>query len=242
MKTAPRILRAIEKLPLGQVIGYADIGIGINEYQAAAKAFERLVASGTIKRASTGLFYKPKQTVFGELKPAEDELLRPYLYEKGHRIAYITGLSLYNKMGLTTQVPGIISIASRGKRIIAKVGNIRIQAVKSYAEVSDDNYYLLELLDAIKDFKKIQDINRKGAIKILSDKINKLSRSDKQSLIKIAIGYPPRAKALLGALLENMQQNPSLFMQLRQELNPLSSYELGISEAILPTASKWNIA
>lgn len=241
MKTATRITNAIKSLPPGQVMGYTDIGITPGEYQAAAKAFGRLVASGTLKRASTGLFYKPKQTVFGELQPAEEELLRPYLFDNGRRIAYITGLSLYNKMGLTTQVPSIISIASREKRIVAKVGNIRVRAVKSYAEVTEKNYYLLELLDALKDFKTIQDMDKAGGIKILANRIKKLSGSDRQNLVNIGVFYPPRTIALLGALLENMKEKPSVLKRLKQSLNPLSSYTLGIGITLLPTAINWNI-
>ena len=50
---------------------------------AAAKAIERLIAKGVAKRVSNGVFYKPKKSVFGELKPSEDELLKQYLFEKG---------------------------------------------------------------------------------------------------------------------------------------------------------------
>jgi len=39
-------------------------------------------------------------TVFGEVKPSEQEILRPYLYEDGKRVAYITGASLYNQLNL----------------------------------------------------------------------------------------------------------------------------------------------
>lgn len=57
-------------------------------------------------------------TPFGEIMPDEQQILKPYLYQNGKRVAYITGSSLYNELGLTTQVAARLQIASRDKRII----------------------------------------------------------------------------------------------------------------------------
>ena len=48
---------------------------------AAAKALSRMAARGVIKRYKKGMYYKPKQTIFGEIKPSEEELLKSYLFE-----------------------------------------------------------------------------------------------------------------------------------------------------------------
>jgi hypothetical protein len=100
----------VKNLPIGTTFTYQTLFVKADEYAATAKALERLIKKGLIKRVSTGVFYKPKQTIFGELMPREEELLKNYLFENGKRIAYITGLSLYNKLGLTTQVPKTIKI------------------------------------------------------------------------------------------------------------------------------------
>lgn len=83
---AKKIRTRIEKLPEGKTFGYTDLLIAKEEYQTAAKALERLQAKGIIKKISKGVFYKPEQTVFGELKPDYSEQLRPYLFENGKRI------------------------------------------------------------------------------------------------------------------------------------------------------------
>jgi len=108
----------------GTTFKYQQLGIDQSEYSAAAKALERLIKKGVVKRVTTGVFYKPKQSAFGELRPREDELLKPYLFHDGKRIAYITGGSLYNRMGLTTQVPKTIKVASKVKRVTTKIGKI----------------------------------------------------------------------------------------------------------------------
>jgi len=238
MNIAKKIEEKIKKIEKGETFTYKDLAIKKEEYSAASKTIERLLKKGIIKRISTGVFYKPKQTIFGELKPDEEKIITPYLFNNGKRIAYVTGLLLYNNMGLTTQIPKVISIASTKKRIYISKGNIKGNAVKSYMEVTDDNYKYLELLDAIKDFKNIPDLGKESAIKILTNKILELNNKQRKELIEIALEYPPRTRALLGSILENIGENTK---KLDDSLNPLSEYKLGITKEILPTIENWNI-
>ncbi len=240
MNIAKKIESEISKIEDGDTFTYKDLVIRKEEYSATSKTIERLIKKGIIKRISTGVFYKPKQTIFGELKPNEEKIITPYLFKDGKRIAYITGLLLYNKMGLTTQIPKEISIASREKRIYISKGNIKASAVKSYVEVTERNYKLLEFLDALKDFKKIPNLDKKTGIIILMDELSKLANKQIGNLIKIVLAYPPRVRALLGTMLEEIGCNIGV-RKIEDSLNPLSEYRLGIPKEILPTAEKWNI-
>ena len=239
MKITQKIENQIKKFPLGTVFKYAQLKINAKEYTTAAKALERLQKKGVIKKVSKGTFYKPIQSVFGELTPDDQEILKPYLFKNGTRIAYITGASLYNYMNLTTQVPSIIKIASFNKRIYVSIGSVKAKPVKSYVEVSDKNYKLLQLLDALKDFKSILDINRQSAITILSNNIKNLQPKDIKSIVKYALKYPPRVQAFLGAILEQLKLFDE-FKTLKDNLNPLTTYSYSINKE-LPTATNWNI-
>lgn len=240
MKVVEKIERKINRMQEGTTFKYQQLGIDQSEYSAAAKAMERLIKKGMVKRVSTGVFYKPKQSAFGDLRPREEELLKPYLFQDGKRIAYITGGALYNRMGLTTQVPKTIKVASKVKRVTTKIGKTQVKPVKSYVDVSNENYYLLEILDALKDFKSISDLDKKSAIALLKNKISKLSENDQLKLIRYALKYPPRATALLGAILE-LSKNKNSLESLRTKLNPLTTYRFGIDKETLPTAPEWNI-
>lgn len=240
MKVAEKVERKINRMKEGTTFKYRQLGLDHSEYSAATKAIERLIKKRIIKRVSTGVFYKPKQSAFGELRPREEELLKPYLFEDGTRIAYITGGSLYNRMGLTTQVPKTIKVASKEKRVTTKIGKTQVKPVKSYVNVTNENYYLLEILDALKDFKTIPDLDKKSAITLLKNKISNLSENDRSKLIRYALKYPPRATALLGAILELSKKKDGL-ESLKRGLNPLTIYKLGIKEETLPTAPNWNI-
>ncbi len=240
MTVSKIIDQRIQSIPAGTTFDYQTLMVKREEYAAATKALERLIKKETIRRVTSGIFYKPKETVFGALKPNEEELLKTYLFENGKRIAYITGLSLYNRMGLTTQVPKTIKIASRDKRIYASVGALKGKPVKSYVDVTDKNYYLLEILDAVKDFNQIPDLDTKSGVIILTEKLRKLSDKEISQLIVFALKYPPRARALIGSILETMDNNLNL-TQLKNSLNPLSEFEYNISENILPNAREWRL-
>ncbi|MDG3582903.1 hypothetical protein [Galbibacter pacificus] len=69
MGISQKIQKQISKLAEGTTFKYERLSVEPQEFVAAAKAIERLIAKGIIKRVSTGVFYKPKKTVFGELKP-----------------------------------------------------------------------------------------------------------------------------------------------------------------------------
>ena len=240
MKVAKKIETRINKMQDGTTFKYQGLAIAPDEYSAAAKAIERLIKKGVISRASTGVFYKPKKTAFGDLKPKEEELLKPYLFDDGKRFAYITGTSLYNRLGLTTQVPKNIRVASRGKRIVTKIGSIQVKPVKSYLDVTNENYYLMELLDVLKDFKAIPDTEKSQIIKFMLQKIKDLTNKEKKELVDIALKYPPRVRAFAGAILNEI--NPTKPIEdLKKSINPLTIYEFGINKKQLSNIEYWNI-
>ena len=241
MALATDIRMRIKNLPEGKTFGYNNLRIAREDYTTAAKALERLQKQGVIKKVSKGVFYKPEQTVFGELKPDYSELLRSYLFENGKRIAYETGTSLYNSMGLTTQLAFSIKIASRGKRININRGTLKADAVKSYAEVTDSNYETLGILDAFKDMKRIPDCSEAQAVRRLSAIVKKLNDKQIASLIKYALLYPPRVRALVGAILENNGSKLRGLENLKASINPLTTIKLGLKETDLPNKSKWYI-
>ena len=164
MKVTDKITAKINRIDTGDVFGYDTLGLTSDEIIAGSKALSRLVDKGVIKRARKGYYYKPKVSVFGEQKPREDVLLSLYLFEKNKQVAYITGTKLYNRLGLTTQVPSSIRVASLDKQIKGKAGNIVIKPAKSYVKVTADTVKYLELLDVIKDLNTIPDLQKSDGL------------------------------------------------------------------------------
>ena len=241
MNIATSIKSKVDRINTGKVFTYDSLSIPQTEFSAAAKALSRLAARGVIKRYKNGMYYKPKQTIFGEIKPSEEELLYSHLFENGQPMAYITGTRLYNELGLTTQIPTTVRVASWDKVIKTKIGNLVVKPAKSYAPVSKESIPFLQLLDVMKDFKKIPDLDKKKGVNFLKKKIKGLSDTDKIQLVDLAKSYPPKVRALLGALLEALSFN-EVSEPLKNTLNYLSKYEFGIPENILPTISNWKIS
>lgn len=230
----------IARIDEGNVFTYDDLSIPNGEFVAASKSLSRLVKAGAIKRYKKGVYYKPKQTDFGELKPSDSELLKTYLFEGNKQVAYITGTRLYNQLKLTTQVPNVIKIASSTKQVRGRLGNTTILPAKSYVAVSKKNIPLLQILDVAKDFSNIPDGNRSQTLSFLKNKIKHFSVRDLERFTTFVKAYPPKVAALIGAIFEVLGFKKQSEV-LRKKINALSTYTFGISEDLLPTINNWNI-
>ncbi|MDZ4147724.1 MAG: DUF6088 family protein [Flavobacteriaceae bacterium] len=242
MKVAEQIRKKIKSIPESVPFGYADLGIKTTDFFTAAKALERLQKNGTIKKVSKGVFYKPKISVFGTLPPNYDSILQNYLYENGKRTGYVTGYVLYNQLSLTTQMAFTTKIATNRNLKKINIAWLKTTSVKAYVKVTEENYPLLGILDALKDIKSIPDSSASNAIKILMPKIKVFEKKDIENLIKYALQYPPRVRALLGAIIENVfRKNEFDVLPLKKSLNPSTTFKLGIKNTDLPTSQNWNI-
>jgi len=59
-------------------------------------------------------------------------------------------------------------------------------------------------------------------------------------MVRLALKYPPATRALLGALLEALQQSQAT-ESLFKSLNPITKYKLTGATKALSTTEKWNI-
>lgn len=241
MKVAEQIREQIKQLPESQPFGYDALGIAPEDFFTAAKALERLVKKGTIKKVAKGIFYKPAMSIFGAMPPNYDLLLNNYLYKNGKRVGYITGGVLYNQLNLTTQHYFKTKIATNRSRKKIEIGWLKTSSVKTYAEITEENYQLLGILDALKDIKNISDTPTSQAIEIVAGKLVNFAKVDIEELIKLAMAYPPRVRALLGAIIENKFEMLFDLSELKNSLNPTTVYKLQIKETDFPSIKNWYI-
>ncbi len=241
MKLAEKIRLQIETFKEGEPFGYAQLNLAPEEFFAAAKTLERLVKKNVIKKISKGQFYKPEMSIFGELGPNYDSILRNYLFKDNKRVGYVTGGALYNEMNLTTQMTFKQKIATNRNKKNFNISWLKTYTVKSYVEVTDENYYFLSILDALKDIKSIPDTSSSDATKMLMSKIKKFKKEEIESLIEYSLKYPARVRALLGAILSFLFTETYDLKTVQKSLNPLSTYKLSINPKILPTAPNWFI-
>src|ERR1035437_2201853 len=240
MKTVDYINFTIDRLPKGYVFTYSDFDKDVNKREAIIKCLNRLAVSGKICKLSKGKFYKPEKSAFGTLLPSQYQRVKDLLEKNGKIIGYITGYSFYNELGLTTQVSNTIQIGKNEIRGALKRGVYKIAFIKQKNKITKETIPLLKLLDAVRNIKIIPDTTIDNSCKRLIAVIKKLSSSEQDLFIKLAMIYPPATRALIGALIEK-SLGAKKTAPLRSSLNPITKYKLRISESILTNAKNWNI-
>ena len=240
MNIAAAVNRKIDRIPTGRIFGYEEIPEYRDSPDAVLRAVCRLVDRGRLRRLRRGRFYKATRGILGEMRPGDAELLKDALYRNGRRIGYITGPALYNRMGLTTQSPKTITIASKRVPQTNDFGTIRIKFVPSRAPVSESTIELQEILDALRDAKNVPDASVETVINALADRLTKLGVAELRKLQKLAVEYYNAAtRALLGLLMTTNEQ-PVLPM-LRDSINPSTRFSISINPDEWPQARDWNI-
>ncbi|VAW79588.1 hypothetical protein MNBD_GAMMA15-1200 [hydrothermal vent metagenome] len=240
MSIAQTIQNTVEAMPAGQIFGYQELPGYAKSPDAVIKAIGRLVSDRRLERFSKGKFYVPKKGVFGIRKPSDSELIRSMLYKDGRLRGYVTGLSLYNQLGLTTQVPRTITVSYNGGRQEKEFGTIRIKTVVTRIPVQEKDVKLLQYLDALKDIKKITDSDINLSLEIMCKYISELSDREQARLLKLAQNYySPQVRALLGLLFSSLKL--SVPRSLVRSLNPITIYKLKLDQSKWPMAREWNI-
>ena len=235
MSVAQDVRDFIEKMDSGKLFSYDDIDS--EKKSVVAIELSRLSKQGIVKRLSKGKYYKPKQGYFGEIPISDNEVLKSYLDIPN---TYITGLKAFNEIGLTTQMPKVITIASEMQPRRVKIKNLEIQFVPIKQQIDKKDIPLVRLLDALENMNKIPDTKAENVIAYAKNSMMKMSKKEIDKLSKYALKYRPKTKAILGALLELVGWNKEA-KQLQDTLNPLSSYKVWVSEDLLPNKKRWKI-
>ena len=240
MSIAKAVQESVEKMAAGRIFGYRELPDYLKSPGAVIKTVNRMVSDGKIERFSKGRFYVPKKGLLGSRKPSDGEIIRSILYKDGRLCGYVTGPYLYNWLGLTTQMPRVVTVACKGSSQKKEFGTIRIDTVVSRIPIKEKDVPLLQYLDALKDIKKIQDSDIDISLEIIRRRISELSSLEQLRLASLAEDYyPPRVRALVCLLFSSLQL--SVPDSLALSLNPLTTYKLKLDQSRWPGARKWNI-
>ena len=240
MKVSDLVANKINRLKTGYVFTYDEFNIPVNKVDALKKTLSRLVAAGKIVRVSKGQFYKPEKTEFGLLQPPEYQIVKDLLEEKNKIIGYITGASIYNKLGLTSQVSNTIQIGANIDRKPKKRGKYNIRFIRQKNTITKENTYMLQVLDAVRYIKRIPDADVNESCKRIISIFRNFSQEDRIAIVKYALKYNPGTKALTGAILDHITES-NITDQLYKSINPATDFDLKISNEVLPNKRKWRI-
>ena len=235
------IIDQIGQMSDGAVFTFSSLNQVNIAPSALAVIVSRLAKKGIVQRLSKGRYGKIRQTRFGSILPSDDQVLESILRpQNSNFLGYISEVAAYNRLGLTTQIPSEVVIAGDTSIRRVKVGKLKIRYVVANAPVTEENKDLLPLLDALRDIKKIPDTSIEQALEKIRTNLSALELIKKEQLSSSANYYPPRVRALLGALFESIGEK-ELADQEKKTLNPISMYKMGLGKVQFLNSENWNL-
>lgn len=238
---AHAIFLVAKKAP-GTLVRAADFP----EFRAATvtEAMRWLTEKGVLKRASKGYYYYPKQTLLGPSQPSglsiDLEIISDQARPTRATAAYL--------LGLTTQVPARPEYLVVGRSIPTHVRAARLTKRKDMPQLP-----LTPVegawLEVVWDRGKYCELTDEAFLKAMIEHVRIMSESSKEPgkltstrslkrLITAAKAGPPRTRAVLGAMLEQLGQPTEVWKSIKASLNPHSKFDFG-PFASLFKAKEW---
>ena len=237
----PKLIeRSVMSFPKEMIFTISDLNLPMSSWENVRVKLGRMVKDGILRKAGKGRFYHPKKSIFGEVMPSHEEFVKDLLWKGDTPIGYITGYSRWNQMGLTSQISGIIQIGINGVKKNTVRGIYPVRFIKQPNVITEDHIPFLVILDAINNLRKIPDSTISESVERLTAIIRQFNSEEIEKMAALAMKYPARLRALLGAILENIGYD-SVSYELFGTLNPLTKYDYSGLLAHLPNSRKWNI-
>jgi hypothetical protein len=201
---------------------------------AVAQTLSRLARRGLIQRLGKGLYYRPRQTAFGLSRPNTAEIRSLTLRQKS---VFPAGISAANLLGFTTQNAARIELATDGlslpRLFLGKDALVHTRRPAAWRTLSEMD---AALLDFLRNRGESSELPPEETVEKLLNYFREPGRCER--LLKVAPTEPPRVRAMLGAIGEQIGQPDGGLGELRESLNPLSRFDFGILAA-LAYARRW---
>lgn len=240
MTVSQEIEKRVDKIEPARVFTIEDLDFSAEWWENVRVKLGRMVKSGHLKKAGRGKYYKPKNSIFGNVGPNQYEIVKDLLYDNNVLSGYMTGYSIWNQMGLTNQIANIIIIGTSRRRDPVKRSIYRVRFIAQPNKITAENIPLLQILDSIKMIKQIPDTSVNDSVQTLRTIIDKLDDKALAQLVKLSLKYPPRVRAVLGAILESIGKTANI-EALKKTLNPMTTYSIGVNNTIGLNLQNWNI-
>jgi hypothetical protein len=191
---------------------------------AVAQALSRLTHQGKIERLSKGVYYSARDTAFGKSRPNPAEIRK--LADKS-RAVFPSGIAAANLLGFTTQSARHSEVATSSPSLPRKlVGSdtvIHTRRPEAWASLSDTD---AAILDFLRRAGRTSELSPEETIRRTMTLLSEKGRFE--SLLRVAPTEPPRVRAIIGAIGEQLGKNRAALRRLRGTLNPFSRFDFGL--------------
>lgn len=203
-------------------------------FTAVAQALSRLTRSGQLERLSKGTYYRSRKTSFGKSRPNPAAIRQLALRQKS---LFPSGVAAANLLGFTTQNPQRIELAtsrlSLPRKLVGSDAIIHARRPEAWSSLSQAD---AALLDFLRHGGRTGELSPDDTVRRIMKLLSEPGRLER--LLKVANTEPPRVRAILGALGEQLGSIDKRIGRLRASLNPLSRFDFGLL-AGLPNARSW---
>jgi hypothetical protein len=205
-------------------------------FSAVAQALSRLSRRGVIQRLGKGLYYRSRPTAFGPSRPNRTQLRALPMRLKG---VFPSGIAAANLLGFTTQNPARVELATDGlslpRQLVGKEAVVHTRRPESWRTLSETD---VALLDFLRNRGTSSELSPEKTAEKLMDYFREAGRFKR--LLKVAPSEPPRVRAMLGAIGQQLGLAASQLTELRKSLNPLTRFDFGMLAA-LTFAKQWQV-
>ncbi len=190
---------------------------------AVAQALSRLARCGQLDRLSKGVFYRARQTAFGKSQPSPAAVRQLAADQESF---FPSGTVAANLLGFTTQNPPRGELATSKSSLPRKlVGADTIIHTRRPEAWSRLNQAEAALLDFLRRSGRESELSPEATVRRLLKLVSEPGRLER--LLEVADTEPPRVRAMLGALGEQLGVDQRWLKRMRASLNPLSRYDFG---------------
>ncbi len=180
----------------GEPIFLSDINVNGMTQENIRYHLKKYTDDGLLSRFEPGIYYFPKDNLFGEKSviSAETVAYNKYICRKDKYVGYYSGLTFINQLGLSTQVPFIEEITSNFAPAMVRKITIKNRGYiirKPVVKINEKNMYILQILDCLKDIEVDDKEDIKSYGEVLSKHISdhKISKND---IDKYISNYPTK--------------------------------------------------
>jgi hypothetical protein len=203
-------------------------------FAAVAQALSRMTRAEVIERLSKGIYYCNRQTTFGKSRPNPAAM---QILAAKQTTVFPSGIAAANLLGFTTQTAARNEVATSAlslpRKLVGADTIIHTRRPEAWAHLSETDAALLDFLRRRGKSSELSPGETIHRILALASEQGRFNR-----LLKVADSEPPRVRAILGAIGQQLGKTPPTLRGLRESLNPFSRFDFGML-ARLKHAREW---
>ena len=203
-------------------------------FEAVAQALSRLTREGVLERLSKGVYYRTRNSTFGKSRPNPTTMRK---LASRNKTVFPAGIAAANLLGFTTQTARRSEVATSAlslpRKLMGSETVIHTRRPEAWAKLSETDAAMLDFL------RRGGQTSELSPAETASRTVALLSEGGRfERLIRVADSEPPRVRAILGAIGDQLGKSRRTLERLRESLNPFSKFDFGVLSG-LQHARNW---